>query len=129
MDGPGLKTSLSQPPPARMRVFRAIATVTVTSIALVGAEMLARVIDGYRLGSIRLELSRNRMSPPDSGRKVEAQKWWGGADAWPYVEKLPTAAGVDASWFLAQPPARPLSQPDPDLEARARRYTRIPLEA
>jgi len=125
----GLNTSLQHGSSARTRAFRTIAAAAVTAIALAGAEVGARLLDGYRLGSIRLERSRDRMAPPDSGRRSESQKWWGGTDAWPYVETLPTAAGVDVNWFRMQPPDRALSQPDSDLETRARRYPRIPLEA
>jgi hypothetical protein len=116
-------------PVAPRWLLRIVLVVAVTVIALGGAEVITRIIDGYRLTSPRLVLSRNPLPPPESARRAESQKWWGRADAWPFVEKLPTAAGVDRSWFQANPPERPLREPDPDLAARARRYPRISLEA
>jgi hypothetical protein len=113
----------------RKWLLRAVLVVVFTSGALAAVEVVARMIDGYRLTSLRLDLSRSRLSPAETERRAESKKWWGAADAWPYVEKLPTAAGVDRNWFQAKPPERTPAPPDGDLEARARRYDRIPLEA
>jgi hypothetical protein len=42
---------------------------------------------------------------------------------------MPAADGVDRQWFLDQPPARTIPPPDADLDARARRNSRISLES
>ena len=45
----------------RSGLFRTILLVSVTSIALAAAEVATRIVDGYRLASLRLEISRERL--------------------------------------------------------------------
>jgi hypothetical protein len=109
--------------PAGLRyAFGAVVVVAFTCIALAAAEVAARIVDGYRLTSFRLELSRDRPRRTGSGARSASQRWDDPADALPYVRKLPVAAGVDREWFLSPVPERPPVQPDPDLVARMNRY-------
>jgi hypothetical protein len=96
---------------------------------LCASEALTRYIDGYSLGSLRLEARIDRLREANPNRGPSSHKLQVATGAWPYVEQLPTAAGVDRKWFLEQLPDRALPQPDADLAARARRYPGVPLEA
>ncbi len=112
-------------PSVRRRVFRAILFVSFTSVALAAAEIATRIIDGYRLVSLRLEMSREPLQPAEPEHRSGSQKWRGDTDALPFVQQLPVAAGVDREWFTAHVPDRPVARPDADLQARAERYTRV----
>jgi hypothetical protein len=108
-------------------VKRAIVAVLATCGALAAAEAATRLIDGYRLTSPRL-----RVSDPwvfSRGRSSPSQKWFDPANAWPYVQRLPAAAGVDREWFAERLPDRPPPKPDADLLARARRYPNVDLQS
>jgi hypothetical protein len=113
-----------QPPaPAGVRrVFGVIVVAVFTLMALGFAEFAARIVDGYRLTSFRLELSGARPRRAGSGAPAASQKWTGEADALPYVREMPVAAGVDRDWFASPVPERRAVQPDADLVARMDRY-------
>jgi hypothetical protein len=104
--------------PGRRR-FAAALSIVVTTLALVAAEAVARVIDGYRLTSLRLISTQTEPAPARSGG---AQKFDGDTDAWFYAQQLPAATGVDRSWFNLTLPPRPAIVPDRDLRERAERY-------
>jgi hypothetical protein len=106
-------------------VTRGIVFVLTTCLALVGAEYGTRAIDGYRFTSLRLAASEP-WAKNNRGR-LESRKWLTAEDAWPYVQQLPVAAGVEREWFLAPVPAPPPAKPDPDLQARADRYRPVDL--
>ena len=114
-------------PPARprsvaTRLLGRTVLVVISSAVLVASEIAARVVDGYRLTSLRLEASRDRERHPASTPDAGPQKWIGDYDALPYVKKVPVAAGVDPAWFAV--PMAPLAdlQPAADLVARMDRY-------
>jgi hypothetical protein len=102
-------------------VTRWIVFALTTCMALVVAECATRAVDGYRLTSFRLALSEP-WARRDQARRLESRKWKTADDAWPYVQQLPTAAGVEREWFLAPVPTRPPVRPEPDLQTRADRY-------
>jgi hypothetical protein len=104
------------------RVSRGILLIAVTGIALAVAELATRIIDGYRINSFRLEISRDRLWPAASESGSVSGKWRGDVDALPYIGQLPIASGVNPAWFATPRPAHVVRQPDADLEARARRY-------
>ena len=113
-----------------MRLILGITVVLViTGVALLAAEIAVRIVDGYRLASIRLEVSRDRRPRVAFVGRPGSQKWRGDADALAYVRGLAVADGVNREWFTLQPPDRPVVPPDPELEARARRYTGAELPA
>src|SRR5258708_27416370 len=91
MDGQGVKASRTQRSKKRLVAFRAIVAVTVTPIALAGTEMAARVVDGYRLGSLRPEAFHVPSRTPRSDHQKASQKWRNDGDAPPYVPHAPTA--------------------------------------
>ena len=101
---------------------KVVVPLVFTVIAVAAAEAGMRMVDGYRLTSIRLASSRSRSVMPGSGSGAGSGKWLGETDAWPYVQQLPVAASVDREWFRARFPDRPALQPDAELEARKRRY-------
>ena len=105
-------------------MIRGFVAVCATCIALVGAELATRAIDGYRLASLRLTASEPWARTDRAGH---SRKWVALEDAWPYVQKLHVAAGVEREWFLTPPPKRSLIRPDPDLQARADRYRPVDL--
>ena len=107
---------------------RAIVVFLTTCFALVGAEYATRAIDGYRFTSLRLAASEPWANRDRAGR-FESRKWRLAEDAWPYVQQLPTATGVEREWFLAPVPARPPVRPEPDLQRRADRYRPADLPA
>jgi hypothetical protein len=115
-------------PGFRVNVGFAIATLLVSCfVALLGAEVAVRAVDGYRLSSLKLIVQPDRVAP----KKAESplRKWRGENDASEYVQALPTAAGVDREWFAILPPERRAAAPDADLAARARRYPQAELQA
>jgi hypothetical protein len=103
-------------------LFEASAMLAGTLVGLAGTELALRVIDGYRLRSIRLEPSREAWRQISPGRRKASGKWEQDDDPLAYVRQLPVAAGVDREWFTTPFPERPRVPPDPDLNARARRY-------
>jgi hypothetical protein len=107
---------------APRRVFRGILLVAVTVTALAVAEFATRMIDGYRITSFRLELSRDRLRGAGSGARSGSPKWDDEAKAVPIVRNMPVAPGVDREWFASPVPERPTVQPDPDLVARMNKY-------
>jgi len=109
-------------------VTRWIVFVLATCMALVVAEGASRAVDGYRLTALRLAASEP-WARRDRARHLESRKWQSLEDAWPYVQQLPTAAGVEREWFLAPAPERPPVKPEPDLQARADRYRPVDLPA
>ena len=101
--------------------IRAFVAVFGTAVALIAAEAATRVIDGYWLLPLRLDDSPRRRAdtaPPSP----PSQKWNHETDAWPYVQQLPVADGVERAWFRDALPSQPPWQPDPDLVDRAKRY-------
>jgi hypothetical protein len=110
--------------------FGIIALLAGLVVALLGAEIAARVVDGYRLSSLRLELRPDRAQARSAAaRESSLRKWRGENDAREYVERLPVAEGVDRSWFEMPLPDPPPWVPDSDLAARARRYPEAELTA
>jgi hypothetical protein len=101
-----------------VRIALALASILA---ALAAVEAAARVLDGYRVGVVRLQLrpERVRAQPAPS---TPLQKWRGEADAWDSVRAAPVAAGVEREWFQSSPPAKLLPKPDTDLVQRATRY-------
>lgn len=104
------------------RSFAAIAAIVVTSVALVAVELTARLVDGYHLNSLRLEVSRERPPRAAPAPTTGSQKLEGENDALPFVRELPVAAGVDREWFTMPLPARPPVKADPVLVARMEKY-------
>ena len=90
-------------------------------MALVVAESATRAVDGYRLTSLRLAASEP-WARRDRARHLESRKWQSREDAWPYVQQLPVAAGVERDWFLVPALQPPPLKPDAELKARAERY-------
>ncbi len=119
---PTLDMSSPRKPFTRWGLLRVMLLVACTVMALAAAEIAARITDGYRLTSLRLEVSHDRLWPADPEPRSGPQKWRGDADAWPYVRQLPVTPGVDREWFASRPPDRGVPRPDADLEARAKRY-------
>ena len=103
--------------------------VVCTVAGLIGAEAATRIIDGYPLMPLRLESPLSRSRAIGVGSDAASQKWRGDADAMSYVRTLPVADGVDRNWFTLRPPDRPRVPPDPELDARARRYRGAELPA
>jgi hypothetical protein len=114
---------------AKAWAFKVLAIVGCSSAALLAAEAVTRIVDGYRLVPLHLAPSLSRLRSADSRRQSEAQKWRGDTDAWPYVLQLPVAAGVERDWFRAKVPERAMPHPDADLAARAKRYAGAELMA
>jgi hypothetical protein len=106
---------------ARGAVARIALVIVSVLVAFIAIEAATRVVDGYRVGALRLQLrpERVRTQPAPS---TPSQKWRGEGDAWDYIRSLPVAVGVERDWFLSSPPAQPLPQPDTDLVERAKRY-------
>ena len=113
----------------RRGLLRVMLVVACTGMTLPAAEIAARIIDGYRLTSLRLKGSRDRVRPAVPDDRSGSQKWRGDVDARSYMQRLPVAAGVDREWFTLRMPDRPVLRPDPDLEARAKRYEDAELPA
>ena len=107
-------------------MIRGIVFALATCMALVVAEGATRAVDGYSFTSLRLAASEP-WARRDRARHPGSQKWQSLEDAWPYVQQLPTAAGVEREWFLAPAPERPPVKPEPDLQARANRYRPVDL--
>jgi len=112
----------------RTRLVLLFASVCVATVA---AEAIARVVDGYRLSPLRLELRPDRLAAVNRAHlQFVVQKWRGETDAADYVRQLPVARGVDRDWFTAvQPPPAPPYSPERELEARAKRYPGAELQA
>jgi hypothetical protein len=108
--------------PGLRRAFGVIVVAAFTCVALAAAELGARIVDGYRLTSFRLELLRDRVRRADSSARSGSQKWDGEADALPYVHTMPIATGVDREWFALPVPERHRAPPDPVLVARMNKY-------
>jgi hypothetical protein len=102
---------------------------SVTCAAVASAEIVARLVDGYRLTSLHLELADGPRPAADSTRDPASRKWRGDRDAWSYVARLPVAPGVDRDWFSASPASDRPTPPDPELVGRARRYRGAELPA
>jgi len=109
----------------RQLLFRAIVTLTVTVIGLLVIEIVIRAVDGYRLGSARLEPSRDAWRQIGLRPQRASEKWKGDDDAALYVQQIPIAPGVEREWFTTPVPERRMAQPDPDLAARTSRYSDI----
>jgi hypothetical protein len=69
------------------RLLGIVVVLVITGAALVAAEIAARLVDGYRLTSVRLEVSRDRQPRPlksdqarRSGRRLRCLA---------YAQKLP----------------------------------------
>jgi len=90
----------------------AIALIS-TIVACVAAEGATRLIDGYKLWSLRLTAVRPRLA-----RTTALDKWLDPGRAEAYVSVLPVADGVDRSWFGLDPEQRPPTPVDPELERR-----------
>jgi len=102
--------------------MRGVVAVLTTLVALVAAECLTRAIDGYRVLTPRLALSEPWPNRTRAGGGRQSGKWRTLEDAWPYVQQLPVASGVEREWFLSPAPARPPLDIDPELAARAAHY-------
>jgi hypothetical protein len=100
---------------------RGFVAVLTTCVALVAAECVTRSVDGYRLTTLQLAADESRVARTRAGHP-DSRKWTTVEDAWPYVQQLPAAPGVDREWFLIHAPERPEVNPDADLSARALRY-------
>src|SRR5437867_7337131 len=90
----------------------AIALIS-TIVACVAAEGATRLIDGYKLWSLRLTAVRPRLA-----RTTALDKWLDPRRAEAYVSVLPVADGVDRSWFGLDPEQRLPTPVDPELERR-----------
>ena len=121
----GRRVTPRTPSWTRQLLFRAIVALTVTAIGLPVVEVVIRVVDGYRLGSIRLEPSRDASRSIGSTSRTALEKWKGDDDAVPYVRQLAVASGVEREWFSTHFPERPLAPPNRDLAARSSRYSDI----
>jgi hypothetical protein len=104
------------------RALRALLVIGCAGAALAVAEAATRIIDGYELLPLRLEVSAVSQRRTDAARGTESRKWTGETDALPYVRQLPVATGVEREWFAYPMQGRPDWRPDADLEARAKRY-------
>ena len=104
------------------RILGITVVVVITGVALLAAEIAARIVDGYRLGSMRLEGSRDPRPRVGDAARPGSQKWVDALDALPYVRALPVSAGVDRAWFASPLPMPRDVQPDADLVARMDRY-------
>lgn len=104
------------------RILGLVIVLVITGAALLAAEIAARIVDGYRLTTIRLEASHDRRPRTAPRGEGGAQKWNGDYDALPYAQKLPVAAGVDLGWFSEPLPAYDDLTTDPELVARTARY-------
>ena len=104
------------------RVFGTIVVAACTCMALGAAELAARIVDGYRLTSVRLELLPGRRPRVAANQRSAAKKWVGESDALAYVRDMPVAPGVDRDWFASPVPERPPVEPDAELVARMERY-------
>jgi hypothetical protein len=104
------------------RTFGAIVVVVCSGMALGAAELAARIVDGYRLTSLRLEPVDGRHPRAEPKLRLASKKWVGESDALPFVRDMPVAGGVDRDWFASPLPERHLVEPDPELAARMARY-------
>jgi hypothetical protein len=84
--------------------------------------LAARIVDGYRLTSFRLELRAGHRPRVEPNPRSASKKWVGEADALPYVRDMPVAFGVDRDWFASPVPERRFAEPDAELAARMDRY-------
>ncbi|MDP1753717.1 MAG: hypothetical protein Q8L22_30075 [Reyranella sp.] len=66
-------------------------------LCLVAAEAIVRVLDGYSMGTLRL-------NTPTGPASVGAE----------LVDRIPRAAGVERAWFFADPPPLPNRRPVPE---------------
>src|SRR4051812_4324414 len=92
-----------------------VLALTVGLVALIG-EVALRLIDGYRLTSLRLVPVKAVDSPLTAPLTV-----WPSAGAndvaAPHLRGIPVPAGVDQAWFFSDPPPPPAKPGRPDLEA------------
>ncbi len=100
----------------------ALVTVVTLAVALVAAEGATRWIDGYPM---RLQL----VAPTTTRQKSASGKWVDPAAAAYYVDRLPTAAGVDRRWFGLDPTPRPAIPIDPALDRRYRLHEGFELSS
>ena len=113
----------AEPAPSSARRLIGIAVVLViTGAAVIAAEIAARLVDGYRLTTMRLDASR--APRPRIVPKIDpgAQKWNADYDALSYAQKVPVARGVDERWFSEPLPAYDDLKPDAELVERMDRY-------
>ena len=104
------------------RILGIAVVLVISTVAVVAAEVAARLVDGYRLTSMRLETSRPREPRAASTDAAGSEKWNHDNDALPYLQKVTVATGVDPAWFSEPPPKPAERQPDPELAARMDRY-------
>jgi hypothetical protein len=114
--------------PAR-RLFKAAAILAFTCAGLAAAEAMTRVVDGYPLMPLRLEVIPGRTRSWQGAAPDASRKWRGDTDALSYVRSLPAAEGVDRGWFTLRPPDRTPAPPDAELAARAKKYPGAELQA
>jgi hypothetical protein len=99
---------------ANRRSWRHVAvTALALAIALLGAELTTRWLDGYA-PKARLVVLRTDART----RATVSQKWLEPAAAAYYVDRLPVAPGVDRGWFALDPAPRRETPIDSALDRR-----------
>jgi hypothetical protein len=98
-----------------------------TGLAVAGAEMAARVIDGYALSSVRLDKLPERLARPSL--PVRLRRSGVTVDAAGYAAAVAGGNRCRSGVVRAVPPPRPFPQPDAELAARAKRYQGAELPA
>lgn len=88
---------------------RAFVALTTVAVALVAAEAICRVVDGYALSALTLVQTRAARPRVDTDLRSRALR---------YAEQVPAGPHVDRAWLTDDPPAIP-PHPSPDW-ARAR---------
>jgi hypothetical protein len=103
-------------------VFGGVAVGIALTVAMLGAEIALRAVDGYGFG-LRLRTpeapppAANAETPPATNLDPNA-KWLVPSQADAYVRILPRAAGVETAWFELDPVRTSTKPADPVLDAR-----------
>jgi hypothetical protein len=94
--------------PAWLWTARLLMIGVVVGGGALGAELVCRAIDGYRLDSAALRAAR------DPRRRVKDE-----TPDLQYVNKVPRAASVNVGWYVESPPVIPRIPLTPELQKRA----------